>query len=46
VAAKPEFQQLATNDLGEGGSFKASPAVTDGRLLLRSDRYLYCIGQR
>jgi outer membrane protein assembly factor BamB len=46
LAATPEFQQLATNDLGEGGGFKASPAVSGGRLLTRSDRFLYCIGQK
>lgn len=46
LAAKPEFEQLATNDLGDESTFNASPAVTDGRLLLRSDRFVYCIGQK
>lgn len=46
LAAGPAFEQLAVNDLGDGSLFNASPAVSDGRLLLRSDRYLYCIGQK
>jgi len=46
LAAEPTFEQLATNDLGDGSIFNASPAATDGRLLLRSDRFLYCIGTR
>lgn len=44
VAAKPQFELIASNDLGERGTFNASPVVADGRLFLRSDRYLYCIG--
>ncbi len=43
LAAKPQFQLLATNDLDDDSLFNASPAVTSGRLLLRSDRFLYCI---
>ena len=27
-------------------TFRASPAAFDGHLLLRSDKYLYCIGQK
>ena len=46
VAATPEFQLLATNDLGDDSTFNASPAVAGNRLLVRSDRYLYCIGQK
>lgn len=45
VAAKPEFELLATNELRDGGQFNASPAVTGNRLLLRSDKFLYCIGK-
>lgn len=45
VAAEPVFRQLAHNVLTrEAGAFNASPAVTGNRLLLRSDRYLYCLG--
>ncbi|MBL8889711.1 MAG: PQQ-binding-like beta-propeller repeat protein [Planctomycetaceae bacterium] len=43
IAAQPEFKQLAVNDLGDGGVFNASPAVAGNRLLIRSDKFLYCI---
>ena len=43
IAAKPEFELLATNDLGERSTFNASPAVADNRLFLRSDQHLYCL---
>lgn len=47
IAAKPAFEQLAVNDLSQRGeTFNSSPAVVDGRLLLRSDRFLYCIGEK
>lgn len=43
-AAKPEFELLKTNTLsGDGGVFNASPALVDGKLLIRSDKVLYCI---
>ncbi len=44
LAAKPQFEQLARNDLGDRGSFDASPALDGSRLLIRSDKFLYCIG--
>jgi outer membrane protein assembly factor BamB len=43
VAAKPKFEQLAANDLGDRSVFNASPVVDGKRLLIRSDKYLYCI---
>lgn len=43
VAAKPEFELLATNDLNDRSLFHASPVATDGRLFLRSDKALYCL---
>lgn len=45
VEAKPEFKLLATNDLSDGGQFNASPATSGNRLLIRSDRFLYCLGE-
>ncbi len=45
LAAKPKFEQLAVNDLADRGLFNASPAVAGSRLLLRSDKYLYCVGK-
>jgi hypothetical protein len=45
LAAKPEFELLATNDLDDGSLFNGSPAVAGNRILLRSDKFLYCLGQ-
>ena len=46
LAAKPEFEQLAHNKLDDDSTFNASPTISDGRLFLRSDRFLYCIGAK
>jgi hypothetical protein len=47
VAAKPLFELLAQNVLaGDTSVFNASPAVADGQIFLRSDRFAYCIGKR
>lgn len=46
VAAKPEFEILATNDLNDRSLFHASPVLDDGRLYLRSNKFLYCIGSK
>ena len=43
--ATPEFKVLAVNDLGDRSIFNGSPAVDGSRLLIRSDKFLYCIGQ-
>lgn len=45
VAAKPEFEQLGMNDLNDGGIFNATPVPNGSRLLIRSDKFLYCIGK-
>lgn len=46
LAARPRFELLAHNVLAQDpGPFNGSPAVCDGRLYLRSDRFLYCIGE-
>lgn len=44
LAAKPEFEQLAHNELDDNSTFNASPVISGGKLFLRSDRNLYCIG--
>ena len=45
VAAEPKFKVLSSAKLENGrGVFNASPAVHDGHLLLRSNKFLYCIG--
>ncbi len=41
--ATPELTQIAHNELSDDSDFSASPAVSDGQLILRSDKYLYCI---
>lgn len=47
LAASPEFKELAHNTLESDTSiFNASPAVSNGQLLLRSDKAIYCIGKK
>jgi outer membrane protein assembly factor BamB len=47
VAARPTFELVAHNVFADDRSrANASPAVSDGHLLLRTDQYLYCIGKR
>ncbi len=41
--AADRYEELARNDLRE--SIFASPVIAGGRLYLRTDRHLYCIGQ-
>jgi len=43
IPVGPKFEPLATNDLGDGGA--ASPAVARGRLYIKGNKYLYCIGK-
>ncbi|MCO6459627.1 MAG: PQQ-binding-like beta-propeller repeat protein [Pirellulaceae bacterium] len=45
LAAKPQFEQLAANDLDDRTRFDGSPAVDGNRLLIRSEKFLYCVGQ-
>lgn len=46
VPAQPKFEVLSTNSLGERSEFMSSPAVSGKNLLIRSNRYLYCIGAK
>jgi outer membrane protein assembly factor BamB len=47
LAAKPSFELLSHNVIeGDDHRMNASIAVHDGQILLRNDRYLYCIGLR
>ena len=47
LSAGPKFEQLAHNVIeGDDSIFNASLVVSRGQLLLRSDKYLYCIGAR
>jgi outer membrane protein assembly factor BamB len=43
LAATPKLTRLAHNQLSDDNDFSGSPAVSDGQLFLRSDKYLYCI---
>jgi len=46
LAAKPEFEQLAVNRIeGDRTRFDGSPAVDGKRLLIRSGKFLYCLGK-
>ncbi len=45
LAAGPEFELLAQNHLGDPSIFNATAVPAGDRLLIRSDRYLYCIGK-
>ncbi|MGI6417208.1 MAG: PQQ-binding-like beta-propeller repeat protein [Thermoguttaceae bacterium] len=46
LAARPEFQQLAVNVFADDNSrANASPVVSEGQILLRTDKALYCLGK-
>lgn len=43
--AGPEFELLATNSFDSDGSdFSGTPAIAGDKLLMRSNRFLYCVG--
>ena len=46
IAAKPEFDLLATNDLGDRSTFDSTPVAMDGRLFIRSNKALYCLEKK
>lgn len=46
VAVGPRYELLALNDLGVRGMYNASLAVANGRLFLRSEQTLYCLGKQ
>jgi hypothetical protein len=41
-----ELKIVTRNELHDGSEFRASPAIVDGHLFLRSQSHLYCIGVR
>jgi outer membrane protein assembly factor BamB len=45
LAAGPEFEELARNHLGDPSIFNGTPVPSNGQLLIRSDRFLYCVGE-
>ena len=47
LAGGGKFAKLAHNEFaGDSSVFNASPAISDGRLYIRSNAYLYCIGKK
>jgi outer membrane protein assembly factor BamB len=44
VQTADEGRLLTTNPVGE--TIQATPAIADGAIFLRSDRHLYCVGER
>jgi outer membrane protein assembly factor BamB len=47
IQAGPEFKQLAYNKFDDDSSrSNASPIAHDGCILVRTDKYLYCIGTK
>jgi outer membrane protein assembly factor BamB len=46
LAAQPKYELLSVNNLKDGTMFYASPSASGGQLYLRSDRYLYCVGEK
>ena len=45
VAAEPEFKLVAHNVTGDDARTNACPVAIDGKLLIRNDGFLYCIGK-
>jgi outer membrane protein assembly factor BamB len=44
IEAGPQFKVLAENDLGD--YTLSSPALSDGQIFVRTQKFLYCIGKR
>lgn len=44
VRPGPQFERVAQNEIGE--KMYASPAISDGRIFLRGDRHLFCVGEK
>jgi outer membrane protein assembly factor BamB len=42
IEASPVFKEIAKNDIGEQFC-KASSAISDGKILIRAEKHLYCI---
>jgi len=41
--AQPKFEQISSNDLSDRSVFNGCPVPLNNKLLIRSDKYLYCI---
>jgi len=45
LGASPQFEDLGRNRLDDPSVFNGTPAVVEGQLFIRSDRFLYRIGK-
>lgn len=41
--AGTKFESVSTNSLDDNSGFNSTPAVADGQIYIRSNKYLYCI---
>jgi outer membrane protein assembly factor BamB len=46
LAATPKFEVLATNSLGGGEQTNSSIAISNGDILIRTNKHLWCIGKK
>ncbi len=44
IEASPKFKVLAVNSLNDGSEFNSTPAISEGKIYVRSNKNLYCIG--
>lgn len=45
-AAKPEFEQIAVNQFDDDSEFNGTIAISESKLYIRSNEYLYCVGKK
>ena len=45
ITASPKLEVLAANDLDDGNDY-TTPAVSNGRLFIKGNSYLWCIGKK
>lgn len=45
LPARPRYEVLASSNVGERAIFNSTPALSGGRMLLRTERFLYCFGE-
>jgi outer membrane protein assembly factor BamB len=44
LAADPKFRQISVNQfVSDTSDFNASPAISDGQIFIRSNKFLYCV---
>jgi outer membrane protein assembly factor BamB len=44
--ASPQYELLEVNSLGSGETTNSSPAISNGDIFLRTNRHLWCIGEK